>query len=391
MLHRDASKPDEPALVEKLGLAVSVPRGYICHNASQLLSAWELLAPAINSTTASAHQSPAADVSGSSNRISATSVCPHMLLRPVIARGGCSGVSVVVISSPHKLADYSIPPGGVVLELPSGSFSTHDKVAIRVGFLQRELLAPVDVFRSSEPFVRSSQQPPGVLADVMRTCRALISSPELEFSGAGTFEFSRSADGRPLLVSIEAGFSLDHFPVLFARRWAPGSRVMCWRFTPGEDLDVWAAWYRLHDIGACFHPRRGTNRKPLSPGVWPLVFSGGEQSVFVAVAKTDGALSNLHDRVMTVMHAPALENLQECVPLDSGVRRIWCGSPRPEYRRITQRYNLPTRCLSLVRKKLDIIILPGDNPSVVEFWKFIRDVNELDDDQVSRKPNIDLV
>ena len=126
---------------------------------------------------------------------------------------------------------------------------------IKVCFVQNELMPALDVFRTSQHQVismRHSQQSEEALAEVHRCCQALITSPLLAGHGAGAFEFTKSAEGMPLLVSIEVGFGLEHFPVLFGRRWAPKDRILCWCFTPSEDLDVWTAWYvvRLR-VGLC--------------------------------------------------------------------------------------------------------------------------------------------
>lgn len=69
------------------------------------------------------------------------------------------------------------------------------------------------------------------------------------------------------------------------------------------------------------------------------------------------------------------------VALSESKRRIWVHAPRPEYQRQTQRYNLPVRILSLVRKKKDIIILQGNHEPTREYWDFCKEVLELDDDQ----------
>jgi len=135
----------------------------------------------------------------------------------------------------------------------------------------------------------------------------------------------------------------------------------------------------MHDQGICFRPGK---KKKSKSGVFPLVFARQEQSLFIAVAKTDAELADLYSRATALLREPVVEAPLERVTFDDGTRRIWCGSPRPEYRRITQRYNLPTRCLPLVRKDLDFIILPGDSAKVVSFWQFIKEVNGLSDNQV---------
>eukprot|EP00301_Raphidiophrys_heterophryoidea_P022252 c6454_g1_i1.p1 GENE.c6454_g1_i1~~c6454_g1_i1.p1 ORF type:complete len:531 (+),score=60.06 c6454_g1_i1:212-1804(+) len=53
-------------------------------------------------------------------------------------------------------------------------------------------------------------------------------------------------------------------------------------------------------------------------------------------------------------------------------RRVWCQSPKPEYTLETQKYNLPSRCVPLVRPDIDLIILPGNHPPTREFFDFCK-------------------
>ena len=53
-------------------------------------------------------------------------------------------------------------------------------------------------------------------------------------------------------------------------------------------------------------------------------------------------------------------------------RRIWIHGPRPEYKKNSQRYNLPSRIIPLLRPNLDIVILPGGHVPTREFWEFCR-------------------
>ena len=63
-------------------------------------------------------------------------------------------------------------------------------------------------------------------------------------------------------------------------------------------------------------------------------------------------------------------------------RRIWVNGPRPEYSRITQRYNLPARNIPLVRKGRDFIVLPGEYDKIREFAEFVEAVMDLDEGQI---------
>eukprot|EP00960_Hanusia_phi_P045811 757441-Hanusia_phi.AAC.1 len=60
-------------------------------------------------------------------------------------------------------------------------------------------------------------------------------------------------------------------------------------------------------------------------------------------------------------------------------RRIWTHGPRPEYKKESQRYNLPARVLSLLRPGLDIAILPGAHERTRHFWEFCKEVFGYED------------
>ena len=58
-------------------------------------------------------------------------------------------------------------------------------------------------------------------------------------------------------------------------------------------------------------------------------------------------------------------------------RRIWIHGPRPEYKKNSQRYNLPARIIPLLRPNLDIVILPGSHAATREFWDFCKETMGL--------------
>ena len=91
-------------------------------------------------------------------------------------------------------------------------------------------------------------------------------------------------------------------------------------------------------------------------------------------------MDTLYSQADAQLREPPHEEPLERVGLEEDVRRIWCGSARPEYRRQTQRYNLPNRCIPLVRKGRDFVILPG-HKLTREFWSLVKEVVGLNDDQ----------
>ena len=67
---------------------------------------------------------------------------------------------------------------------------------------------------------------------------------------------------------------------------------------------------------------------------------------------------------------------------DRKTRRVWCQGPHPTSVVVDQRYYLPARCIPLVRPEMDIIILPGDHPSMREAWNLYKNLLGLSDNQV---------
>jgi hypothetical protein len=66
------------------------------------------------------------------------------------------------------------------------------------------------------------------------------------------------------------------------------------------------------------------------------------------------------------------------VALCESRNRIWCHSPRIHSK---QPYEVPSRCIGLLRPGRDVIILPGGHEPTKEFWEFAKDMLGFDDDQ----------
>mmetsp|Transcript_70722 Transcript_70722/g.188787 ORF Transcript_70722/g.188787 Transcript_70722/m.188787 type:complete len:392 (-) Transcript_70722:160-1335(-) len=79
--------------------------------------------------------------------------------------------------------------------------------------------------------------------------------------------------------------------------------------------------------------------------------------------------------------APCIQEHIENSVLDKSRRRIWVHGPRPEYKKNSQRYNLPSRILPLLRPGLDLVILPGAHQPTREFWNFCCDALGFDESQ----------
>ena len=99
----------------------------------------------------------------------------------------------------------------------------------------------------------------------------------------------------------------------------------------------------------------------------------------------DSAHSNLVDdpSVHAIRHTLGNDTVHSTSLLSQDRRRIWVHGPRPEYKKNSQRYNLPSRMTGLVRPNLDVVILPGGHAPTAEFWEFNRQVLGLEEWQVS--------
>lgn len=72
---------------------------------------------------------------------------------------------------------------------------------------------------------------------------------------------------------------------------------------------------------------------------------------------------------------------QPSILLDESKRRIWCFGPHADSKVKNQRYYLPVRFLSVLRKK-DLIILPGNHAPTREFVDFMIPLLGLSEDQI---------
>ena len=356
ILYRHASDMDTPSLQQEVAASIIVPEGYVCSKVEEVLDAYSRL----ESNT------PRDDWTG------------VVELFPVKALGGAGRIR---IGSEQELSMYDFPYGDIVLKRVANVDTTPEGLpcTVYISFLQGRLLPPVEVLRSSNAAtvaIRSCRLPSDVQELMKSWCSELLDKTRLNAQGIGTFELY-IVDGKPVLHNVTSGFENEHFPMLFSQQYAASSRFYAWTFTPAQTLDVWTFWYRLYDGGISFRP----GKKRSTSGVFPLVFQKEQKSFFIAVADSDEQLDELYRASEKILREPAVEESLERIGLDEGARRIWCGSARPEYRRETQRYNLPGRCISMLRKDLDYVILPGNHTGMRELWEFARDVMGLRDDQ----------
>ena len=84
----------------------------------------------------------------------------------------------------------------------------------------------------------------------------------------------------------------------------------------------------------------------------------------------------------TVTHAAAAAVPSPCAFADETTRRVWCQSPKPEYKSPAQRYGMPARCIPLMRPVVDLIVLPGNHAPTAAAWSFYKEVLGLQEEQV---------
>ena len=77
---------------------------------------------------------------------------------------------------------------------------------------------------------------------------------------------------------------------------------------------------------------------------------------------------------MTTAPLSSLPKVPRISVLTEDRRRVWVHGPRPEYKKNSQRFNLPSRIIALLRPNVDIVILPGGHEPTREFWEFSREV-----------------
>ena len=76
-----------------------------------------------------------------------------------------------------------------------------------------------------------------------------------------------------------------------------------------------------------------------------------------------------------------IDKQQTSILLDESKRRIWCFGPHADSKVKNQRYYLPVRFLSVLRRK-DMIILPGNHQPIREFVDFVVPLLGLSHDQI---------
>eukprot|EP00049_Salpingoeca_infusionum_P017289 m.352412 g.352412 ORF g.352412 m.352412 type:complete len:1261 (-) comp16516_c0_seq1:279-4061(-) len=357
ILHRAIESADVPSLLEEVAPHIRVRRGFVCSSSDELVQAFQALRD----------ETTVAEGGEFSVRVRAM----RLSTGPVIAH------------SEEELRLYDFPIGDVVLEVhnPRDGLVVGDNsvCTVLVLWVAETILSPVIVQRNSNGAlltVRSVELTEGIQLAV-DWAKELHAKTKVSAVGAGSFEFTLDNDV-PTLVSISNGFTTEHFVTLFNVKYNRKTRhFFSWQFTAPENMDVWTFWYRLYDNNLGFPPGKSRSMQ----GVFPLNFQRGRKSTFIAVADTAEQLSALQEQATALLREPRIEESLQRVGFDESDRRIWCGSARPEYRRQTQRYNLPNRCISLVRPEKDFIILPN-HPGTREYWSLVKEVNGLSDDQV---------
>lgn len=207
--------------------------------------------------------------------------------------------------------------------------------------------------------------------------------------GPGGVDFL-SVKGLPILSDINTGrFNGAHFPKLFVQRHAPGSAFYCWKGAPSAVVDVYDYWNKLVAAGIAFVPGK------TQEGVFPLLYLRGMSGLFIAIAATNSKAEALYrqgDALMERFDKKALvQPPAHLVPRPSFFKkaditgkssdRIWVTSSIVEHRHPQLRIDAPCRPVCLVRPGQDVIVLPGGQENVADFWEFAKEVLGLNSDQ----------
>ena len=181
-----------------------------------------------------------------------------------------------------------------------------------------------------------------------------------------------------------SGLTDELIGVLFHRMYAPTAEhsFVMWSFTPTPDLDVWTLWTRIFDSRLHFSPPKHKSRAKRE-GAFILSFQRAAASLCISLGLTPAKAEEIRLQVEALAREPVVVTAPKHTMSfdDPTVRRIFCNGPRPEYRRVTQRYNLPARTIPLVRPNRDFIILPGGYQPMRLWWELCRDTLHLTEDQ----------
>ena len=228
---------------------VQVARGYVCKAIPDLISAFELLQGSIDSH-------PQANPAGPTGT-AVTSAQPLLLqaLRSDTSHH-------LMIHTIQELKMYDFPAGDAVLQHYPAR-----KEHILIHYVAGEQLPPMTVQRSSNGVlatIRDCQADPAAIETMKAWVDEILEKTPVKPPQVGTFEFILGNDHLPILVRVSSGWSTEHFPVLFARRFAPTARLFAWHFTPPENLDVWCVTLLL-----CTHARAWAWAIPPLPVTYP--------------------------------------------------------------------------------------------------------------------------
>jgi hypothetical protein len=297
-----------------------------------------------------------------------------VLIKPI----GSSGHGNFSPSSAEELRFYDFPYGHVVLKESTAEESEGAHLSPTVQFvadyLSQGSLCERIIMGSTTYGLRSCTASSEVIKKIELQASRLHQA--LKPQGAGSFAFHTSSDGELLLTDIHTQFGVEHFTKLFVDMYGGDDKVYAsWSICPNASLDIWTLWTRLCDQNIGFTP--GTSAK----GVFPLLFLKGTTGTLIALANNDAEVSELRIKADQLVRLVETPFKMESVALCESRNQIWCQSPRIEYRMQTQRFNLPSRCIGLLRPGRDVIVLPGGHEPTKEYWEFAKDILGFEDDQ----------
>ena len=360
ILHRHIQSLDEPGIIEMIDPNIRVAKGYTCSTVDDLIQAYKLIDAKM------------------------------VVVKPVF---GAAGEGILFLNTEEQLRMYDFPMGDVCLE----EFLDLDKAAdglvlspamhYNEGVLLGKDLVDQIMVGTSYMGWRKSEVPKSFQKTADRYMQTFMQ--HIKPKGPGGVDFL-SVKGLPVLSDINTGrFNGAHFPKLFINAQAPGSAFFCWKAAPSNVVDVYGYWNKLVAAGIAFIPGKSTE------GVFPLLYLRGMSGLYIAIAATNTraeALYRLGDALLERFNKAALiQPSIHLVPRPSFFKkaditgksaiRIWVASSIVEIRHPQLRIDAPCRPVCLIRPGKDIVVLPGGQENVADFWEFCKEVIGLNASQ----------
>ena len=268
ILNRHSQSPHVPSILEsEVDPAIQVPRGYICCNIEDLITAWKLLDSA------------------------------ECIMKPATVS---NGENVVEIKEMEQLSLYDFPYGDVLLQEKLMLDRAPDGMVLitSVHYMGSEFIGPNNLM--DEILVghvcmgfRKSTTSKIFQKTVLRIASTMLA--KLKPKGPGRIQFA-SVNRSPVLMSFIGGrFTNGHVPKLFYDMYGKGKCFYYVDRTPGDDVDATGFWRRLKTAGVHYQPGGATG------GIFPLQYLRGMSGMFIAIGKDENECMVYVDKLTNLL------------------------------------------------------------------------------------------